>query len=137
MPAPSTPPRIPSPSPASEFASEEPPTERHIYKPSQHIIDLLEGQEHTSNHPSDPVVTCGIQTPTEVPNIELEGEGQANSMMATNFTPEYALVAESSESEALEPYTLTETKCHPDWPLWKRAIEKELDPLSGWNMGVG
>jgi len=72
MPAPSTSP------PASESALEELPAERRIRKPSQHVIDLLEGYGHTSNHPSDPVVTHGIQTPIEVPNVVLEGRDKPN-----------------------------------------------------------
>ena len=105
-PASSTPPHIPSPPPASEFAPEEPSAEKHTRKPSQHVVDLLEGRGRTSNCPSDPVVTCGIQTPTEAPNIELEGEVQADWMMAADFATEYVLVAEISETEALEPRTL-------------------------------
>ena len=72
MPASSTSP------PAPEFASKEPPAEKRTRKPSKHVVDLLKGHGCTSNHPSDPVVTCSIQTPTEVLNVELEGEGQAN-----------------------------------------------------------
>ena len=37
--------------------------------------------------------------------------------MAADFVDEYALVAEISETEALEPHTLTEAKHCPDWPL--------------------
>jgi len=123
MPASSTPP------PASEFAPEEPPAEKHTRKPSQHVFDLLEGSGRTSNCPSDPVVTCGIRTPAEVLNIELEGEGQVDWIMATDFATEYVLVAEISETEALEPCTLAEAKCHLNWPLWERAIEEELETL--------
>ena len=50
-------------------------------------------------------------------------------MMATDFTTEYILVAEISETEALEPCTLAEAKHCPNWPLWERAIEKELETL--------
>ena len=79
MPAPCTPLSIPSPSPAVESIPEELPAEKCVHKPSQHIINLLEGHGHTSNCSSDPVVTHGIQVPstvTEASNIALEGEGQ-------------------------------------------------------------
>jgi len=100
------------------------------------IFDLLEGHGHTSNCPSDPVVTSGIQAPTviaEEPSHVLEGEGQSDWMMWTNFVmnlvEEYAMAAEIGEAEALEPRTLAEVKCRPDWPLWKKAINEELETL--------
>ena len=42
---------------------------------------------------------------------------------------EVALVAETVDSEALEPWNLAEAKCRPDWPLWEQAICDELDTL--------
>ena len=51
----------------------------------------------------------------------LEGEGQSDWMMWTDFdtnlVKKYAMAAEIGEAEALEPQTLAEVKCHPDWPL--------------------
>ena len=47
----------------------------------------------------------------------LEGEGQADWMMAADFIKEYALATKISEAEALEPRTLAEAKCRPDWLL--------------------
>jgi len=42
---------------------------------------------------------------------------------------EYALAAEISELEALEPRTLTEARGRADWPLWEKAVEEELATL--------
>ena len=84
---------------------------------------------------SDPVVTRGIQAPTviEEPTCVLEGEGQSNWMMwadfAMNLVKEYAMAAEIGDAEALEPRTLAKAKCHPDWPLWEKAINEELETL--------
>jgi len=121
---PPAPPRTPTPPPAAEPAPEEPPAEKRIRKPSQRVADLLDGHGRTSNHPSDPVVTRGIQSPTvvvEEPTRVLEGEGQSNWMMwadfATNLVEEYAMAAEIGDAEALEPRTLAEAKRRPDWPL--------------------
>jgi hypothetical protein len=50
-------------------------------------------------------------------------------MMAADFTEEYAMAAEISEAEALEPRTLAEGKRRPDWPLWEKAICEELANL--------
>ena len=58
-----------------------------------------------------------------------EGEGQAEWLMAADFAEEYAMLAEISETEAIEPRTLTEAKRRPDWPLWEAAIHEELETL--------
>ena len=79
---------------------------------------------------------CGSQLPPppppviEQPQSEVfEGEGQAEWLMAADFAKEYAMLAEISEQEAYEPWTLTEAKHHPDWPLWEAAIHEELETL--------
>ena len=48
-------------------------------------------------------------------------------MFAIDFYDEYALAAKISEAEALEPQTLKEARSRPDWPLWEKAINKELE----------
>jgi hypothetical protein len=50
---------------------------------------------------------------------------------------EEALLAETSDMEALEPRMLAEAKRRPDWPLWEKAIEEELATLkkaSTWRL---
>jgi len=132
---PPAPPRTPTPPPAAESAPEEPPAEKRIRKPSQRVADLLDGHGCTSNHPSDPVITHGIQAPTviEEPTRVLEGEGQLNWMMwadfTTNLVEEYAMADEIGDAEALEPRTLAEAKHCTDWPLWEKAINEELETL--------
>jgi hypothetical protein len=52
---------------------------------------------------------------------------------------EYALAAEVSEAEALEPCTLAEAPTRSDWPLWEKAIQDELDTLgkaSTWILDI-
>ena len=39
---------------------------------------------------------------------------------------ELAMVAEIAKAEALEPSSLTDARCRPDWSDWERAIEEEL-----------
>ena len=48
---------------------------------------------------------------------------------ATNAADEYAFAAETSNSEALEPQSLSEAKSWPDWKLWEEGIEEELVTL--------
>ena len=128
-----TPPRVPSPPPAP---TPDPPNEKRIRKPSRHILDIVEGHGSSSARPSDPAVAKGIQLPPplppvveETPNDELEGEGQANRPMTTDFAEEYAMLTEISEIEAHEPRSLTEAKHRPYWPLREKAIEEELETL--------
>jgi hypothetical protein len=42
---------------------------------------------------------------------------------------EHAFAAEVSNAEALEPKSLAEARKQPDWPLWEKAIEEELETL--------
>jgi len=133
---PPAPPHIPSPPPAAEPVPDEPTAEKCVQKPSQCVVDLLEGHERTSNRPSDSVITHGIQALTivaEEPSCVLEGEGQSDWMMwadfITNLVEEHAMAAKIREAEALEPRTLAEAKHRPDWPLWEKAINKELETL--------
>jgi len=75
----------------------------------------------------------GVQLPPDEPSKPqdqvLEGEGTSEWMMVADFADEYALAAEISEIEALEPRSLAEAKSRPDWPLWEKAIEEELKVL--------
>ena len=66
----------------------------------------------------------GIQVPTVV----VEEHENPNMLMAIDLV-EYALVAEMSEVEGLEPQSLAEAKRGRDWPFWEKAIFKELKTL--------
>ena len=106
FPAPATLPRIPAPPPAPEITPVKPPAEKHAQKPSQHVINLIEGHGTTSTHPSDPVLSHGIQTPSVITKEltpVLEREEQAEWLMWTNFVEELLMAQETSEAEALEP----------------------------------
>jgi hypothetical protein len=39
------------------------------------------------------------------------------------------MVAEISNFKAIEPRSLTEARCRPDWLLWEKAIHEELTLL--------
>ena len=39
------------------------------------------------------------------------------------------MAAEMAESKALEPSSLAEAKCHPDWSNWEYALAEELTTL--------
>ena len=121
---------------ASDAASEPEVRSKRVRKPTQRVKDLLEGRGVTSDLPKGPKVAPGVQLPTEEPSI-LEamlaklapGYQEEDLPMAADFLEEYAMAAEISEAEALEPRTLAEAKSRPDWPLWEKAIAEELELL--------
>ncbi|KAF8799487.1 hypothetical protein BYT27DRAFT_7075854, partial [Phlegmacium glaucopus] len=100
---------------------------KRVRKPTQKVKDLMEGVAVSSNLPkSQTKLAPGVQLPTEPPqehdilpveepSTVLEGEGLSDWMMVADFTDEYALAAETSATEALEPRNLAEAKSRPDW----------------------
>ena len=108
-----------------------------VRKPTQKVKDVMEGTAVSSNLPkSQAKLAPGVQLPTEPsqehnlpveePSAILEGEGLSDWMMLADS---YALAAEMSETEALEPRNLAEAKSCPDWLLWEKAIKEELSTL--------
>lgn len=124
---------------ASDEASEPAIRSKRVRKPTQRVKDLLEGRGVTSELPKGPKVAPGVQLPTEEPSIleamftkhvlGVQEDDEAELPMAADFMAEYAMAAEISEAEALEPRTLAEAKSRPDWPLWEKAIMEELEVL--------
>ena len=50
--------------------------------------------------------------------------------MLKNFEGlEHTFIVETSDAEALEPWTLAEAKCCPDWLWWEKVILEELATL--------
>jgi hypothetical protein len=70
-----------------------------------------------------------MPTVTEKETDVLEGEGSADWMILVEEPDEYALVAQTSEIEAIDPRSLAEAKRRPDWHLWEAAIHEELKVL--------
>lgn len=152
--APPPPPVIPAPAPVAPapvpapVRAAEPPVlvvpavpevrPKRVRKPSALVKDLLSGAGSTSNRASDPVVPTGIRVPEQIAEpAEFEGEGQADQMMAVDWADEYAMAAEMSDAEALEPRSLAEARRRPDWPLWEAAIKEEialLDAQGTWEL---
>ena len=52
----------------------------------------------------------------------------------SGYIEECIFTAEVVGSKALEPQSLKEAKAQPDWPLWEKAIEEELEVL--WAAGT-
>jgi len=91
------------------------------------MLDILSRCAVSSPHPSDSLITPGVQVPTALVE-EPQGEQSTNVLMAVDLV-EYAMVAEMSEVEGLEPCSLAEVKHSPDWLFWEKAIFKELKTL--------
>jgi len=137
------PPTAPVPLPISPAEAKEVIEEhaKRVRKPSQRVVDILEGRAESSPRRSQRLLAKGIQMPTnepdhaEIANVEGERvEGEAD--VAEQFDG-YPLSAEIRESEHLEPLTLGEAKRRADWPFWERAIREELELLLKGNRHMG
>ena len=100
---------------------------KRIKKPSQRVVDLLEGRGTWTDKPSESLIPPGVQ---------LMAEGGANDddyidwlYDVPDHVEGYAIAAVIGESEALEPRSLAEAKRGGDWPLWEKAIHEELETL--------
>ena len=127
----------------------EPRCSVHLRNPSHRIHELQEGVGIASSRPSDPAVPRGVSIPGgfdadgEMAKLvdKLAGAWSVEAglpLLHENWLGiEVALVAETSDSEALELHNLAEAKCRPNWPLWEHAIQEELDTLrtaSTWTL---
>ena len=109
---------------AQEENSEAENSTACIRKPTKRVQDLLEGNATWTNKSKAQKVFPGVQLPTKIP------ENNADvADWATNAIDELALAAETTNSEALEPQSLSEAKSRPDWKMWEKAIEEELETL--------
>ena len=71
-----------------------------------------------------------VKSPKNFPRSAIPTADDAGAAdWATNAVDEYALAAETTNSEALEPQSLKEAQSQPDWKLWEKAIEEELATL--------
>ena len=97
--------------PLSELEIPEIPVKR-IRKPTVKLKDIIEGHAVISNLPAAPQFTVGTQLPSilDPPGDVLEVDESADWMMLM----EDALMAQTSEMEALEPPSLAAAKKSPD-----------------------
>ena len=80
-----------------------------ICRPTQHMADLLKGDATWTNQSKAQKVFPGVQLPTP--------DDADAADWAMNAVDEYALAAETTNSEALEPQSLKEAQSQPDWKL--------------------
>jgi len=104
--------------------------------PSRAIREVLEGRAEgyvPGGMPETlPEVSSQGESPEERTNDDEDNAEVEASISTTGIDEEnlgYALVAEISETEALEPRTLVEARSRSDWLLWERAILEELTTL--------
>jgi len=136
---------LPSPfaSPPSEPLSlpdaEDEPCAKRTRKPSQQILNIINGKASTTALPR------GVQPPNPVveepaPRSTIfEGDGVAEQMLTVtddryeHDCDEHELTMlvkqASTAAEVLEPTTLADTRRRPDWPRWEGGIHEELDTL--------
>jgi hypothetical protein len=117
--------------------STPPPLRRFecLWKPSRIVQDLQSGKGVTLSRVGSPSVTLGLQMPDLVKEEEEEAEGvwvviDGSPALLEEFDGlEHVLLAETSDAEALEPWTLAEAKHCPNWLWWEKAIGEELATL--------
>ena len=110
------------------------PRPKRDRKPSRTLRELMEGVGISSAHCADPQFTAGTQLPG---GFGEEGKqaggvwsvGNVFNELEDSEWLEHILAAKVAEAEALEPQTLAEAKCCPDWLLWEKAISEELTTL--------
>jgi hypothetical protein len=126
------------PSETDEIPSEPDERPKRTRKPTERIRDLISGKAVSDNRPKlGRKIAAGIQLPTEVPQlvdpepapVNREEVDAGKFGMAADFVDEYCMIAEMSESEALEPRDLKEARSRPDWLMWEKAIHEELAVL--------
>ncbi len=100
-----------------------------LRKPSRIVQELQAGVSVASTCRADPVIPRGISVPGSFVEEEEESidmawsvEGGLPTLHEDWVRVEVTLVAETTDSEALEPRNLAEAKRRPDWPLWEQAI---------------
>jgi len=99
------------------------------------IYDLQAGEGVVHSSTNAPCIASGLQVPKTFVEDPVEAGGvwtvdDSLPAMHEDFKGmEYIFTAETADAEALEPHTLTEAKCRPDWPLWEKAIEEDLATL--------
>ena len=111
-------PNINARSPVTNIKDSDIESTKQVQKPSHKVVDLLEGRGEWSTNRKAAVLAPGIQ--------RLIKDWLAEVIQCED---KYMLIAEISSSEALEPKTLSEAKTRPDWTLWEKACEEELNTL--------
>ncbi|PPQ85111.1 hypothetical protein CVT26_005400 [Gymnopilus dilepis] len=130
-----------------EVISEVEMHSKRARKPAQKVQDLMDGTAVAAKGTrSQKAALRGLQVPTEkspapptdapgpsrcAESYVLEGEGTSDWIMVGEGDEEYGMAVEISETEALEPRDIREARRRPDWPLWEKAIQEELDVLKG------
>jgi len=103
--------------------------------PSCIVHDLQAGEGVVHSGTNAPCIAPSLQVPEIFAEDPVEAGGvwtvdDSSPAMHKDFVGmEYIFAAETADTEALKPRTLTEAKCRPDWPLWEKAIKEELATL--------
>jgi hypothetical protein len=106
-----------------------------VRKPSRILRDLQSGAGVTSMRKPSPLSTPPLLV-EEVPDEDAEEAGgvwtvqDGETILLEDFEGLVnVFMAETADSEALEPWTLAEAKRRPDWLQWEQAILEELATL--------
>jgi hypothetical protein len=120
-------------SPISETPEESMPFDNPLPAPAPSQIDLPAPEEappqlqRSTRNKKPSRVVCDLQEGVGVNVADKAGgawhvEDGSPSLLEDFDGLEHVFVATTSDAEALEPRSLAEAKCRPDWHLWEKAI---------------
>ena len=113
----------------------QPRRSERLRKPSRIIRDLQSGEGVTLTRKGPAKAAISLQMPGTLAEESKEAGGAwavvdgAPTLLEDFEGLEHTFLAETADSEALEPCTLTEAKRRPNWLQWEKAIEEELATL--------
>ena len=107
-------------------ATEHEERQQRTRKPSQRVLDLLEGRGTWTEKPTNSQLPPGVQLMAEE---GADDENLTDWLDIPAHVEGYAFAVVTGDSEALEPRSLAEAKRGVDWPLWEKAIHEELATL--------
>ena len=113
----------------------QPCCSEHLRKPSRIMHDIQLGKGIIFACCGFPNVSIGLNTPAPTAEELKKARGvwviiDDTPALLENFEGlENMFMAETADAEALEPWTLTEAKHHPDWLSWKKAVLEKLVTL--------
>ena len=111
---------------------------QHTHAPSQAVREVFTGRAEGYVPGGLPESTEGVSSQGEQgEEVGHTTDDEDNAKVKVTVSAieadedmlEYALAAEVSDVEALEPHTLVEAHAHSDWLLWEKVIHEELDTL--------
>jgi reverse transcriptase-like protein len=111
----------------------EPPAQPHhstcLRKPSRIMCDIQSGEGIPAQHvPGLQILGALVKEAEEAGEVWTVTDGSP-ALLEDFDGLEHMFLTETTNTEALEPWSLTEARQQPDWSLWEKAIQDKLATL--------